>query len=210
MFTYKTIEETQKELESDKKRGLSRMQAAARLQRNGPNEMPAPKQPSLFFRFLEQLKDPLIYVLLAAAVISCFLDEWNDALIIGIVVFLNAAVGLIQEGKAKRALESLRALTTPKAMVIREGQRQEIAASQLVVGDLVCLETGCRVPADLRLVESTQLRAQENPCRWKKERIICQWEKERIICRQKKGRISCREKTLLRWGNAKIWFICLP
>ena len=162
MFTYKTIEETQKELESDKKRGLSRMQAAARLQRNGPNEMPVPKQPSLFFRFLEQLKDPLIYVLLAAAVISCFLDEWNDALIIGVVVFLNAAVGLIQEGKAKRALGSLRALTTPKAMVIREGQRQEIAASQLVVGDLVCLETGCRVPADLRLVESTQLRAEES------------------------------------------------
>ncbi len=162
MFEKCSVEETIKRLETDGTRGLSEKEAARRLQANGRNEMKPARVKTLPERFVEQLNDPLIYVLIAAAVISLSLKEISDAVIIGVVVMLNAVVGLIQEGKARRALESLKKLTAPTAVVIRDGQRQEIAAAELVPGDLVCLEAGCQVPGDMRLLETRNFAAEES------------------------------------------------
>ena len=137
-------------------------EAARRLERDGRNEMRAPRKKTIIESFLEQLNDPLIYVLIVAAVVSVLLKEVSDAVIIGVVVALNAAVGVLQEGKARKALESLKKLTSPKAFVIREGRRMEIPAAELVRGDLVWLEAGCQVPADLRLTQSANLKIEES------------------------------------------------
>ena len=162
MYEQKTIEEACRQLNSDKKRGLSKGEAEARRQKYGRNELKEAKQKTVFETFLEQLNDPLIYVLLAAAAVSFLLHEASDAIIILVVVLVNAIVGMIQEGKAKRALESLKKLTSPKAYVIRNGIEQEIPAAELVIGDLVCLEAGCQVPADLRLIDTKTLKVEES------------------------------------------------
>lgn len=162
MFEQYSIAETIEELKSSAQQGLSMREAGERLRRDGRNEMKAPRRRTPVELFLEQLNDPLIYVLIVAAVVSVLLNEISDAVIIGVVVVLNAAVGMLQEGKARRALESLKKLTSPKAMVIREGRHREIPAAELVTGDLVCLEAGCQVPADLRLLESANLKIEES------------------------------------------------
>ena len=162
MFEQFSIGETAEELKSDIHMGLSLREAGERLLREGRNEMRASRKKTPVESFLEQLNDPLIYVLIVAAVVSVLLGEISDAVIIGVVVILNAVVGMIQEGKARKALESLKKLASPKAMVIRDGKRMEIPAAELVRGDLVCLETGCQVPADLRLVNSFNLKVEES------------------------------------------------
>lgn len=162
MFEARSIQETCRELQSDGERGLTRQEAVRRYSIHGKNALQEKRKRTVIESFFSQLNDPLIYVLLAAAAISVFLEETSDAIIIGVVVVLNAVVGMIQEGKAQRALESLKKLVSPKAFVIREGALQEVEASTLVVGDLVRLEAGCQVPADLRLVESTNLKAEES------------------------------------------------
>lgn len=162
MFEAKSIQETCKALQSDAERGLSQQEAIRRYNIHGKNALREKRKKTVIESFFAQLNDPLIYVLLVAAVISVFLKETSDAIIIGVVVLMNAVVGMIQEGKAQRALDSLKKLVTPKAFVIRDGMLQEIEASTLVVGDLVSLEAGCQVPADLRLVESMNLKAEES------------------------------------------------
>ena len=162
MFEQWGIDETAEELKSDLHMGLKTEEAARRLERDGRNEMRAPRKKTIIESFLEQLNDPLIYVLIVAAVVSVLLKEVSDAVIIGVVVALNAAVGVLQEGKARKALESLKKLTSPKAFVIREGRRMEIPAAELVRGDLVWLEAGCQVPADLRLTQSANLKIEES------------------------------------------------
>lgn len=162
MFENISISEVSKQLTSDIGKGLTQEEARRRLQAGGRNEMKAPKKKTLLQSFLEQLNDPLIYVLIAAAGISVFLQEISDAVIIGVVVCINAVVGIIQEGKAQKALDSLKKLTSPRAMVIRNGVKKEIPAAELVRGDLVCLEAGCQVPADLRLVRTSSLKVEES------------------------------------------------
>lgn len=162
MFENKSIAETAGELKSDSKRGLSGREAFLRLQREGRNEMREVRHKSPLENFLSQLNDPLIYVLLVAAFVSVLLHEVSDAVIIAVVVLMNAVVGMIQEGKARKALESLKKLTSPKAFVIRNGNREEIPAAELVRGDLVYLEAGCQVPADLRLVSTSNLKIEES------------------------------------------------
>lgn len=162
VFERYSIQETVRELKSDDKRGLTAAEAGKRLAMYGRNEMKESRKKTAAEVFLEQLNDPLIYVLIVAAAVSVFLGEISDAVIIGVVVILNAAVGVLQEGKAKRALESLKKLTSPKAFVIREGRRLEIPAAELVRGDLVYLEAGCQVPADLRLVRTANLKIEES------------------------------------------------
>ncbi len=162
MFEQYSIAETIEKVKSDGHGGLSIREAGERLRRDGRNEMKAPRKKTLIESFLEQLNDPLIYVLIVAAVVSVLLKEVSDAVIIGVVVVMNALVGMLQEGKARKALEALKKLTSPKAMVIREGRRMEIPAAELVKGDLVYLEAGCQVPADLRLVESANLKIEES------------------------------------------------
>ena len=160
-FYRQTIQEAAASLHTDPKRGLSAPEAERRLLENGENRLPEAEKKSVLQSFLEQLNDPLIYVLLAAALISVLLGEYSDAGIIAFVVCLNAAVGVLQEGKAQRALDSLKQLMQPRAVVIRDGSEQEIPAAKLVVGDLVCLQAGALVPADLRLVEAENLQLQE-------------------------------------------------
>ena len=162
MFEQYSIGQTAEELNSDIYEGLTHREAGERLRRDGKNEMKAARKKTPIESFLEQLNDPLIYVLIVAAVVSVLLGEISDAVIIGVVVVMNALVGMLQEGKARKALESLKKLTSPKAMVIREGRRMEIPAAELVKGDLVCLEAGCQVPADLRLTEAANLKIEES------------------------------------------------
>ena len=162
MFEQYSIQQTAEELKTDALKGLETREAAVRLSRDGRNEMRGPRKKTVIESFLEQLNDPLIYVLIVAAVVSVLLKEISDAVIIGVVVALNAVVGMFQEGKAKRALESLKKLASPKAMVIRDGRRVEIPAAELVKGDLVYLEAGCQVPADIRLTESSNLKIEES------------------------------------------------
>lgn len=162
MFEQRSVSETISQLKTDGQRGLTIAEAGRRLKQDGKNEMKEARKKTVVESFLEQLNDPLIYVLIVAAAVSLLLKEVSDAVIIGVVVVLNAAVGMMQEGKARRALESLKNLTSPKAMVIREGRRLEIPAAELVKGDLVYLEAGCQVPADLRLTVASNLKIEES------------------------------------------------
>lgn len=162
MFEQRSVSETISQLKTDGQRGLTIAEAGRRLKQDGRNEMKEARKKTVVESFLEQLNDPLIYVLIVAAAVSLLLKEVSDAVIIGVVVVLNAAVGMMQEGKARRALESLKKLTSPKAMVIREGRRMEIPAAELVKGDLVYLEAGCQVPADLRLTAASNLKIEES------------------------------------------------
>jgi len=162
VFEQISVRETAEKLDSDEKRGLHSKEAARRLRTDGPNVMKETAKRTALQSFLEQLNDPLIYVLLVAAVVSVLLKEVSDAVIIGAVVLMNALIGMLQEGKARKALESLKKLTSPKAWVIREGHRMEIPASELVKGDLVYLEAGCQVPADLRLISAANLKIEES------------------------------------------------
>ena len=162
MFEQCSVVETIEKLKSDGQSGLSVREAGERLRRDGRNEMKAPRKKTIVESFLEQLNDPLIYVLIVAAVVSVLLREISDAAIIGVVVAMNAVVGMLQEGKARKALDSLKKLASPKAYVIREGRHLEVPAAELVRGDLVCLEAGCQVPADMRLVDSFNLKIEES------------------------------------------------
>ncbi|MEG0804167.1 MAG: cation-transporting P-type ATPase, partial [Pygmaiobacter sp.] len=116
-------------------RGLSAEEAALRLARDGENALKEKEPPTRVQMFFAQLKDPMIYILLGAAAISVFLREYSDAVIILCVVLLNAIVGMVQEGKAQRALDALKKMSSPTATVRRGGCVSEIPASQLVQGD---------------------------------------------------------------------------
>ncbi|MDO5424839.1 MAG: cation-translocating P-type ATPase [Eubacteriales bacterium] len=121
------------------------------------------KKPKTFLQsFLEQINDPLIYILLAAAAISILLKEYSDAAIIFTVILVNAVIGVIQEGKAQKALDALKTLTSPKAFVRRDGLPTEIPARDLEVGDIVYLEAGRQVPADLKLISAVSLKIEES------------------------------------------------
>lgn len=161
-FETKTTEETGRLLHSTDPGGLSAEEARKRLEQYGPNRLQEPEQSGFFSRLLSQFMDPLIYVLAAAGVISVFLGEIGDACIIAAVAALNGAVGMIQEGKAKRALDALKKMTRLKAVVRRDQTDQEIDAAELVPGDLVVLDAGRQVPADLRLLWTEDLRAEES------------------------------------------------
>jgi magnesium-transporting ATPase (P-type) len=149
------------ELGSTPAQGLSASDAEARLAKHGPNQLPAPPSDSLLKRFLLQFHNVLIYILLAAAVGTGLLGEWIDTGVILGVVLINALIGVIQEGKAEKALDSIRAMLSPKAMVRRDGHKLTLDATLLVPGDIVLLKAGDRVPADLRLLESHSLRIDE-------------------------------------------------
>ncbi len=162
MLEEKEIDALVKHLSTDIEIGLTEVEADRRLKRDGRNEMQEVRRLTRAELFLKQLNDPLIYVLLVAAAVSILLKEVSDAVIIGVVVLLNAVVGLVQEGKAIRALDALKELASPKAMVIRDGKHREIPSAEVVVGDLVCLEAGNQVPADLRLIETVNLKIEES------------------------------------------------
>lgn len=162
LFEKKTIQETCRYFQTDEDGGLTRQAAEERLGRDGKNELEQEKKKTPAAAFLEQLNDPLICVLLVAAFVSFLLKEVSDAVIITVVILVNAAVGVIQEGKAQKALDSLKKLTSPHAVVRRDGKILEIPAAELVTGDIVILEAGAQVPADLRLLKTWNLKVEES------------------------------------------------
>lgn len=142
-------------------KGLSKEEAARRLAESGPNELVGRAPPSFWRLILKQLNDYLVWVLLAATLVSAGLGEWVDAAVIILIVSINAVLGVVQETKAEKALEALQKMAAPLARVIRGGEFGAIPGRELVPGDIVLLEAGDYVPADLRLLESVNLRIGE-------------------------------------------------
>jgi len=156
----KSCEEVQQILQSTAE-GLSSQRAQQRLKENGPNRLPAVRGKPAWLRFLLQFHNILIYVLLISALITALLSHWLDTTVILAVVLVNAIIGYVQEGKAEQAMQSLRNMLAPNASVIRDGKRRTIPATDLVIGDLVLLEAGDKVPADMRLLKAHNLSIQE-------------------------------------------------
>ena len=141
--------------------GLSSAAAAERLDRHGPNSLPAPARRSAWLRFLLHFHNVLIYVLLAAALVTALLGHWVDTAVIVAVVLVNATIGFVQEGKAEKAMGAIRQMLAPRASLLRDGERRELPSEQLVPGDVVLLEAGDKVPADLRVLVSRGATVQE-------------------------------------------------
>ncbi len=141
--------------------GLTEAQVRERRATYGPNRLAPPKRRGPLLRFFMQFHNILLYVMLGAACITALLGHWVDTGVLLMAVVINAIIGFIQEGKAESALDAIRAMLSPHAMVLRDGQRREIDAADLVPGDRVLLASGDRVPADLRLVAVKELRVDE-------------------------------------------------
>ena len=149
-------------LETDPHRGLDGDEAAERARRFGPNVLPQPAGAGLLVRILRQVHHPLIYVLLVAGVVTALLGEYVDSAVIFGVVVVNAIVGYIQESRAEAALQTLRAMVHTVARVVRDGRERTVESEQLVPGDLVLIEAGEKIPADIRLLRQTELRVDES------------------------------------------------
>src|SRR5579883_1415350 len=148
-------------LQTDPTAGLDGAEAARRLSQYGPNRLPEGKQRGALMRFVAQLNNVLVYVLLGAGFVKMMVGLWLDAAVILGVVIINAVLGFVQEGKAEKALVSIRNMLSAEARTVRGRQTRLIAAEELVPGDVVLLESGDRIPADLRLVEVKNLRTEE-------------------------------------------------
>ncbi len=158
----KSQEEVLKEFGVDPSIGLTEEEARNRLEKYGYNRLKAKPRKSLASLFFAQLNDMLIYVLLGAAVITLLINEYADAIIILLVILLNAMIGVVQEAKAEKAVEALQKMTTPRSVVRRNGETKEINSEEVVPGDIVILDAGRYVPADLRLIASANLQIEES------------------------------------------------
>ena len=148
------------DLQSSSK-GLSSEEAQRRLLEYGPNELKEKEKRTLFMMFLDQFKDFMILILIGAAIISGIIGEPSDTIAIAVIVILNAVIGFIQEYRAEKAMAALKRMSALTATVIRGGIHAGIPASEIVRGDIVLLDSGSFVPADMRLVETAQLRVDE-------------------------------------------------
>ncbi|MDF2608700.1 MAG: ATPase [Lachnospiraceae bacterium] len=162
MWFSKNQKDVLKELNVNPLSGLTTLEANERLEKYGRNKLKGKPKKSFISLFLSQLKDMLIYVLLAATVITFFIGEYVDSIIILLVVILNAVIGVVQEFKAEKAVEALQKMTTPKSLVRRDGEVKEISSEEVVPGDIIILDAGRYVPADLRLIESANLQIEES------------------------------------------------
>ena len=169
LFHNKNKEETLKLLSTNRESGLSAGQVAELQQKHGPNRLKEKKKKTLAQRFFDQFKDVMILILIAAAIVSfvivCVEKNWGElfepALIL-LIVLLNAAMGVYQEGKAEKALDALKNMSAPHARVIRDGKESVIDAAELVPGDIIKLEAGDFIPADARLLHSVSLKSEES------------------------------------------------
>lgn len=158
----KSIQDIVKELQTNGTQGLSQKQAQERLKKDGPNRLPEGKTESWFTIFLSQFQSPLIYILLISAIIIFFVgDQKIDAFIISGILFFNAIIGTIQEGRTSNIIASLSRFIKTKSIVIRDGKKEIIDDADLVVGDLIVLREGERIPADARVIESDELHIDE-------------------------------------------------
>ncbi len=155
-----TTEQVFEELQSHSK-GLSAQEAELRKEKYGPNQLIEGKRRSKLSAFFAQFKDVMIIILMLAAIVSGILGDLTDTIVIMVIVLLNAVLGFVQEMNAEKAMEALKAMAVSKTNVMRGGQAVEVPATELVPGDVVMLETGNIVPADLRLVEAVNLRVEE-------------------------------------------------
>ncbi len=163
----KSVQETEKQLETDVNAGLKSSELVARYEKYGHNELKAKQKKSILVKFLEQFKDFMIIILIIAAIVSGIVgiqegEGITDTIIILIVVVLNAIIGVAQENKAEKSLEALQKMSSHAAKVMRDGKLIVIPSKDLVPGDVVILETGDYIPADLRIVEAVNLKSQES------------------------------------------------
>lgn len=158
----KNIKEVLAEQDVVVHQGLTTAQVEERLIKYGENKLKEGKKKSIIRMFLEQLNDWLIYILLGATVLTIIVGEYADAIIILAVVLINAVIGVIQEEKASKAVEALKKIATPKAVVRRNGNLEEIDSNLIVPGDIIVLDAGRYVPADLRLISSSNLQIEES------------------------------------------------
>ncbi len=170
-MTYHNIskEEVLQSLSTDSNRGLTKSETEARLAKSGPNKLREKKKKTMFQRFLDQFKDVMILILIAAAIVSfavvCIEKNWGELFepgLIVLIVILNAVMGVMQESKAEKALDALKGMSAPHARVIRDGEESIIDAADLVAGDIIRLEAGDFVPADARLLHSVSLKSEES------------------------------------------------
>ena len=160
----KTTKEVLDQLKVTAESGLTDSEVKKRLEQYGPNELKSAEKESLFMRFLDQMKDPMIIVLLVAAVLSFVssgFTDWVDSVIILLIVIVNAVISISQEDNAEKALEALRKMSAPLAKVIRNGAVTRVETNLLVPGDIIVLEAGDLVPADARILECANLKADE-------------------------------------------------
>lgn len=162
MWFSKSISETLDELKANAETGIDDQEAAARLEQYGHNSLTAKKRKSALALFISQLKDTLIYVLFGAVVITFAMGEYIDGVIILLVIIINAVLGVIQEVKAGNAIDALKDLSAPRALVKRNGTVSEIESEKIVPGDILVLEAGRFVAADTRLLESANLQIEES------------------------------------------------
>jgi Ca2+-transporting ATPase len=162
MWFSKSVKEVLEELNVDQAVGLSDEEALARLKNFGKNKLRADQKKSILRMFFEQLKNWLIYILLGAVVITLFMGEYIDSIIILLVISINAILGVVQEVKAGKAIEALQKMAFPKALVRRSGIIKEIVAENVVPGDILILDTGRIISADIRLIESINLQVEES------------------------------------------------
>jgi len=161
-------EECIRQLKTDPKRGLTVPQVEQRSREYGQNELREGKRPGLIAKFLEQFKDFMVIILLIAAAVSFFTSlfrhdsDYIDPIIILLIVIVNAVIGVAQESRAEKAIDALKKLTSPESVVMRDGKRVKIASKEIVPGDIVFLTEGDFVPADLRILEAHNLRAEES------------------------------------------------
>ena len=156
-----SVDEVLRRLQSNPSTGLDGQEASGRLDTYGPNRLPEGMKQGSFKRFLLQFHNVLVYVLLAAGFVKLMVGLWLDAAIILGVVVVNALLGFVQEGKAEKALDSIRHMLSAEARAVRGGETRLIPAEELVPGDVVLLESGDKIPADLRLVDVKNLRTEE-------------------------------------------------
>ncbi|UFK97867.1 cation-translocating P-type ATPase [Kaistella faecalis] len=162
MWFTKSINETLDNLKVNPEKGLTEDEVVLRRNKFGENKLQAKKKKTVFQIFLSQLNDWLIYVLFAAVMITLLMGEYVDSVIIVLVIMINAGIGVYQEVKAGKAIEALIKMSSPKALVKRDAHTKEIDSAELVPGDIVILEAGRIIPADLRLIETANLQTEES------------------------------------------------
>ncbi len=157
-----SIKDVVKKYDSDTSRGLSAQDASARLEKYGRNIIESSNKKSLAKKIIEQIADPMVILLIVAAIISAFTGDVVECVIIIAIVVINAIMSIIQEGRAEDSVAALQKMSSPEATVLRDGSRKKVKADELVPGDIVILETGDIIPADMRLIESSNLKIDES------------------------------------------------
>ncbi|WP_341877956.1 calcium-transporting P-type ATPase, PMR1-type [Defluviitalea saccharophila] len=160
-FYEKSIEEVVKEFNTYMDQGISKEEVSKRLKEYGENRLQENERRGILQMFLDQFKDFLVLILIGASIVSMAVGEGTDAIIILVIVILNSILGVFQENRASNALKALKDMAAPQAKVIREGNLEKVSSSELVPGDVVILEAGDYIPADLRLVQSVNLKIEE-------------------------------------------------